>query len=143
MVKIGNDWDGLLKDEWEKPYYKALRSFLLEEYKNGVISDFGRKYEIAMIPLDDDSEDVELNALSAVKEPILRGWYNGRNESNLHPSTTVKRRVRSAKDFVFTTLLIPFETEKGLPEIEKIGSDQLRVTVGAKTYTVDLGRLDV
>ncbi len=37
MVKIGNDWDQLLKDEWEKPYYKALRSFLIEEYKNDTV----------------------------------------------------------------------------------------------------------
>lgn len=32
MVTIGNDWDEILKDEWEKPYYKKLRSFLKEEY---------------------------------------------------------------------------------------------------------------
>ncbi len=33
MVKIGNDWDSILADEWEKPYYKNLRQFLKEEYK--------------------------------------------------------------------------------------------------------------
>ena len=33
MVKIGNDWDEILKDEWEKPYYKALREFLKVEYR--------------------------------------------------------------------------------------------------------------
>lgn len=33
MVNIGNDWDNILKDEWEKPYYKNLRAFLKEEYK--------------------------------------------------------------------------------------------------------------
>ncbi len=32
MVSIGNDWDEILKDEWEKPYYKKLRTFLKEEY---------------------------------------------------------------------------------------------------------------
>ena len=34
MVNIGNDWDEILSDEWEKPYYKELRSFLKDEYKN-------------------------------------------------------------------------------------------------------------
>ena len=34
MVNIGNDWDEILKDEWEKPYYKSLRNFLKNEYKN-------------------------------------------------------------------------------------------------------------
>lgn len=32
MVNIGNDWDEILKDEWEKPYYKKLRAFLKQEY---------------------------------------------------------------------------------------------------------------
>ena len=33
MVNIGNDWDAILGDEWEKPYYINLRNFLKEEYK--------------------------------------------------------------------------------------------------------------
>ncbi len=32
MVSLGNDWDEILKDEWEKPYYKQLRQFLKREY---------------------------------------------------------------------------------------------------------------
>ncbi len=32
MVNIGNDWDEILKCEWEKPYYKKLRAFLKDEY---------------------------------------------------------------------------------------------------------------
>ncbi len=32
MVNIGNDWDSILADEWEKPYYKELRAFLKTEY---------------------------------------------------------------------------------------------------------------
>lgn len=32
MVRLGNDWDGILADEWEKPYYRQLYSFLKEEY---------------------------------------------------------------------------------------------------------------
>ncbi len=32
MVNIGNDWDAILADEWEKPYYKELRGFLKSEY---------------------------------------------------------------------------------------------------------------
>ena len=33
MVNIGNDWDSILADEWQKPYYKQLREFLKTEYK--------------------------------------------------------------------------------------------------------------
>ena len=32
MVDIGNDWDGLLADEFKKDYYLSLRAFLKEEY---------------------------------------------------------------------------------------------------------------
>lgn len=32
MVKIGNDWDAVLSDEWQKPYYLKLHNFLKNEY---------------------------------------------------------------------------------------------------------------
>lgn len=32
MVHIGNDWDEILADEWQKPYYLKLREFLKSEY---------------------------------------------------------------------------------------------------------------
>ncbi len=32
MVHIGNDWDAILADEWEKEYYLALRQTLKQEY---------------------------------------------------------------------------------------------------------------
>lgn len=34
MVCIGNDWDDILKDEWQKPYYRQLREFLKKEYSS-------------------------------------------------------------------------------------------------------------
>ena len=37
MVNIGNDWDTILSDEWQKPYYKKLREFLKNEYKTRTI----------------------------------------------------------------------------------------------------------
>lgn len=37
MVKIGNDWDGILADEWQKPYYKELHSFLKSEYSSKTV----------------------------------------------------------------------------------------------------------
>ena len=32
MVHIGNDWDAILADEWDKEYYRHLRQFLKQEY---------------------------------------------------------------------------------------------------------------
>ena len=37
MVKLGNSWDALLADEFQKDYYKQLRSFLKTEYSTRVI----------------------------------------------------------------------------------------------------------
>ncbi len=37
MVHIGNDWDELLKEEFQKDYYLRLREFLKEEYATRVI----------------------------------------------------------------------------------------------------------
>lgn len=33
-VNIGNDWDILLADQWDMPYYQNLRKHLIKEYQN-------------------------------------------------------------------------------------------------------------
>jgi len=37
MVKLDNDWDEILKGEFEKEYYQDLRKFLIGEYKSKTI----------------------------------------------------------------------------------------------------------
>ena len=37
MVNLNNDWDEILKDEFEKEYYQKLRKFLMTEYKSETI----------------------------------------------------------------------------------------------------------
>ncbi|MBE5040015.1 uracil-DNA glycosylase [Ructibacterium gallinarum] len=37
MVHIGNEWDDILKDEFQKPYYLRLRSILAQEYRTRTI----------------------------------------------------------------------------------------------------------
>lgn len=37
MVNLGNSWDGLLKEEFEKDYYLRLREFLKQEYGSGTV----------------------------------------------------------------------------------------------------------
>lgn len=44
MVKLGNDWDNILADEWRKPYYVKLHNFLKEEYSTHRI--FPNMYDI-------------------------------------------------------------------------------------------------
>jgi len=44
MVNLNNDWDNLLKHEFEKEYYQNLRKFLITEYNTKTI--FPDKYDI-------------------------------------------------------------------------------------------------
>ena len=37
MVNLGNDWDSILADEWQKPYYLELRRFLKSEYSTQTV----------------------------------------------------------------------------------------------------------
>ena len=37
MVNIGNDWDQVLTEEFQKEYYQQLRQFLVEEYRTHVV----------------------------------------------------------------------------------------------------------
>ena len=37
MINIGNTWDEILKNEFEKEYYLNLRKFLISEYKSNTI----------------------------------------------------------------------------------------------------------
>lgn len=37
MVRLNNDWDTLLKEEFEKPYYQNIRQFLKSEYSTRAI----------------------------------------------------------------------------------------------------------
>ena len=37
MVNIGNDWDDVLRGEFDKPYYQQLRQFLISEYRSYTI----------------------------------------------------------------------------------------------------------
>ena len=34
---IGNDWDNILKEEYEKEYFKELQNFVIQEYKTKTI----------------------------------------------------------------------------------------------------------
>ena len=61
MVKFGNDWDEILKGEFEKEYYQKLRSFLKEEYSTQVIYP----------PMNDIFNAMKTTAYSDIKVVIL------------------------------------------------------------------------
>jgi len=73
MVIIGNEWDKLLKDEWEKPYYQKLKAFLKQEYKNHSVFPH----------MDDIFNALKYTSYSCVKAVILgQDPYHGVNQAH-------------------------------------------------------------
>jgi len=73
LVKFGNDWDELLKGEFEKEYYLKLRRFLVKEYSTKTI--YPDKYKIF--------EALKLTAYKDVKVVILgQDPYHGVNQAH-------------------------------------------------------------
>jgi len=61
LVKLGNDWDELLKDEFKKEYYLRLRQFLINEYRTKTIyPDMYKIYEALRLTSYKDTKVVIL-----------------------------------------------------------------------------------
>lgn len=61
MVNIGNEWDELLKDEFKKDYYRALRQFLIAEYSTHTVYP----------PMEDIFNALRHTSYSSVRAVIL------------------------------------------------------------------------
>ena len=73
MVKLNNDWDNLLEDQFQKEYYKKLRMFLINEYRSRVI--YPDKYKIF--------EALKLTSYKDTKIVILgQDPYHGPNQAH-------------------------------------------------------------
>ena len=83
-VNIGNDWDILLKDQWDKPYYQRLRKELIKEYKNYTV--YPDKYDIFNALKKVSYEDAKVIILG--QDP-----YHGPNQAHGY-AFSVKEGVR-------------------------------------------------
>lgn len=73
MVHIGNEWDNLLKDEFQKEYYQKLRKFLAYEYRH--VTVFPDMYDIF--------NSLKFTSYSDVKAVILgQDPYHGRGQAH-------------------------------------------------------------
>jgi len=73
LVKFDNDWDELLKEEFQKEYYLKLRQFLKKEYSTRTI--YPDKYKIF--------EALKLTPYQDVKVVILgQDPYHGKNQAH-------------------------------------------------------------
>ncbi len=73
MVHIGNDWDELLADEFQKDYYKELRRFLIAEYNSRRIYP----------PMEDIFNALKYTPYHSVKAVILgQDPYHGAGQAH-------------------------------------------------------------
>ncbi len=73
MVNIGNDWDKILDGEFDKEYYKTLRTFLKSEYKNHIIHP----------SMHDIFNALKLTSYSGTKAVIIgQDPYHGENQAH-------------------------------------------------------------
>lgn len=73
MIDFGNDWNDVLRDEFEKEYYTTLRDFLKEEYKSYTIYP----------DMNDIFNALRLTAYSDVKVVILgQDPYHGEGQAH-------------------------------------------------------------
>ena len=59
MVKIGNSWDTVLREEFKKEYYLKLREFLKQEYERGMVyPEMGNIFNALKLTSYDDAKAV-------------------------------------------------------------------------------------
>ncbi len=81
---IGNDWDNVLADEWQKPYFKELMLFLEDEYKNQIV--YPKK--------EDVFNALKLTSFEETKVVIIgQDPYHGENQAH-GLCFSVKERVK-------------------------------------------------
>ncbi len=104
------------------------------------LSDFGRKYDILIVPLQPDG--LESRVLQGVTEPPMAGWFVGRNDRTLHKSSTVAMTVKGKREHRFLTLLIPVRRSLPLPQVSRRSGTVFEVRVNDRTFAFDTDSLD-
>lgn len=107
MVHFGNEWDVLLADELEKPYYQQLRKFLASEYRSTTV--YPNQYDIF--------NALKYTTYSSVRVVILgQDPYHGPNQAH-GLSFSVKKGVTPPPSLV--NMYKEIRTDLG---IDNIGS---------------------
>lgn len=100
---IGNDWDNLLEEEFQKDYYKKMRSFLIEEYRGKTIFP----------DMNDIFAALKMTPYEDVKVVILgQDPYHGKGQSH-GLAFSVKKGVRIPPSL--RNMYKELKTDLGLP----------------------------
>lgn len=109
MVKFGNEWDVLLAEELEKPYYQELRQFLAAEYRNGTV--YPNQYDIF--------NALRYTTYSGVRVVILgQDPYHGPNQAH-GLSFSVKQGIQPPPSLV--NIYKEIQSDLGIDNLGKHG----------------------
>lgn len=109
MVKFGNEWDVLLAEELEKPYYQELRQFLAAEYRNGTV--YPDQYDIF--------NALRYTTYSGVRVVILgQDPYHGPNQAH-GLSFSVKQGIQPPPSLV--NIYKEIQSDLGIDNLGKHG----------------------
>ena len=104
------------------------------------ISDFGRRYDILIVPLF--PEEVTSCVISGAVAPSMGGWFVGRNDQKLHKCSTLTMSISGKKNCRFATLLIPLERGDEMPELEKRAGESFALRMKGREYVFSVGELE-
>lgn len=111
------------------------------EFPGALRSEFGKKYDVLILPLLPDG--LEVTTVSGQLKPRVAGWYVGRNDTALHPATTVSMKLAGRSDGRFATLLIPLRAGEELPTLNKRDGNCFELTWHGRTEVIKLDDLSV
>ena len=105
----------------------------------GTLAVLGGEYDLLILPLD---EGAATKTATALNEPPYAGWYVGRNDKDLHPATTVMRKIENRENYTFIDLLFPIKNCGDLPKAEKVSDEKYKVFFEGNEYTVNINELN-
>ena len=79
-----------------------------------LLARYGRRWDLVI-----DVSDGKLETAVARRKPSLAGWFVGRNDTSVHPATTVFVRVSRGRDRTVVTRLRPVEGKISLGRFPK------------------------
>ena len=104
------------------------------------LSDFGRRYDILVIPLF--PEESESRVISGADLLPMGGWFVGRNDQALHACSTLTVTVAGKKNCRFATLLIPLLRNAELPVLERGSDENFVLHLNNRKYCFNIGNLE-
>ncbi len=132
--------DGKFHDYELRFQLDTVKMDKVKQFKGALLSDFGKKYDMLIVPLFPG--ELKISTVSGRTKAPMAGWFVGRNDLILHPSTTVRMLAKQKKNFRFATLLFSVRRGEEMPEIIHLKEQKYAVNFKGRRFEVDLAALN-